>query len=239
MRRLIGQKKSIIPSCDVSDKKVLEKIIKDTCHLDGIGGYKIGFELSLTYGLKSVVETIRQHTNLPIIYDHQKGGTDIPKLGRNFAKACKFSGVDSVILFPFGGAETEELWIKSCQEEGLGVIVGAHMTQDKFLNSEGGFICDDAPFRIFEIAIENSIRDFVLPGNKPELVQQYRTVIESSTRDIVLYAPGFISQGGKISECGKVAGENWHAIVGSAIYRANDIKAAARLMTSSLSALES
>jgi len=34
------------------------------------------------------------------------------------------------------------------------VLVGGHMTQPEFLVSEGGFIADDAPERIFKIAIE-------------------------------------------------------------------------------------
>lgn len=53
----------------------------------------------------------------------------------------------------------------------------------------------------------------------------------------MLYAPGFIDQGGIITECGKVAGENWHAIVGSAIYKKetrDEMKKAAILATSQI-----
>ena len=45
--------------------------------------------------LKKVVDEIRKLTKLPIIYDHQKAGTDIPDTGDGFMKACKDSGVDA------------------------------------------------------------------------------------------------------------------------------------------------
>ena len=184
-------------------------------------------ELVIPFGLGRVTETIRKYSQLPIIYDHQKGGTDIPELGPKFAKAVKSSGVNAVILFPFGGAATEEKWIKSCQEEGLVVLVGGHMTQEKFLDNEGGFISYDAPERIYKLAAKNNTTDFVVPGNKTDFVLQYRQVLNEvlGEGNFILYAPGFISQGGDISETGKVAGANWHAIVGGAIYKKDGVEA--------------
>ena len=90
-------KRSIIPACDVPNLKLLDKLVKETCNVKGIGGYKIGFELVIPFGIKEVIKTIRKHTKLPIMYDHQKAGTDIPEMGDKFMKAIK--GVDSVILF--------------------------------------------------------------------------------------------------------------------------------------------
>jgi orotidine-5'-phosphate decarboxylase len=227
MKRLINLDKSIIPSCDVPDLEDLTKLVKNTCNVKGIGGYKVGLELVISYGLEKVVQTIKSHTSLPVIYDHQKGGTDIPNLGIKFAQACKRSGADAVILFPFGGKATEETWIKACNDNDLPVIVGAHMTQKQFLFSEKGFIADEAPQKIFEIALKNNVTDFVVPGNKADLVFKYKKQFDSSAKKYVLYAPGFISQGGKISECGHIAGNYWHAIVGSAIYNAEDMQKAA------------
>ena len=235
-RRLIETERSVIVAADVSDLEVLRELVRSTCDVKGIGGYKVGLELVIPNGLIAVVYAIREYTDLPIIYDHQKGGTDIPEIGEKFAKSVKLSGVDAVILFPFGGAATEEKWIKACQREGLVVLVGGHMTQEKFLASEGGFIADTAPEGIYSIAAKNGVRDFVVPGNKVEFVQKYRELLENSLGkgNFVLYAPGFIAQGGNISETGKVAGDNWHAIVGSAIYKAKDMKKAAESTTSQI-----
>jgi orotidine-5'-phosphate decarboxylase len=228
---LISRPRSIIPACDVSNKQEFEDLIKQTHDISGIGAYKIGLELTIQYGLKSLVDIIRRYTNAPVIYDHQKGGTDIPELGPKFSKVCRSAGVDAIILFPFGGLATERQWIKACQDEGLVVLVGAHMTQKNFLRSEGGFIADDSPQKMYEVAVESGVTDFVVPGNKPELVVKYKGLFESLGISPTLYAPGFVAQGGAITECGNVAGERWHAIVGSAIYAAKDIKEATKILT--------
>jgi orotidine-5'-phosphate decarboxylase len=212
----------------------LDALTEATRRVKGIGGYKIGAGLALKYGLSEIVSYIP--SGLSIIYDHQKGGTDIPGLGTDFAKVCSDAGVDAVILFPFAGAATEREWIKACQGEGLVVLVGGHMTQPEFLASEGGFIADDAPERIYQIAMECGVQDFVVPGNKVEFVEKYRRLFETELGEgnFTLYAPGFITQGGVITETGKVAGKNWHAIVGSAIYKAKDMTAAAKEITSQI-----
>ena len=235
MKKLISQPRTIIPACDVSTKEKFEELVRETSDVPGIGGYKVGLELTIPYGLKLLVDIARKYTNLPIIYDHQKGGNDIPELGIKFSKACKSAGVEAVILFPFAGSATEKEWIKACQDMGLVVMVGGHMTQKSFLSSESGFIADDAPQRIYKIAAESGVTDFVVPGNKPELVMKYKKQLEDLGVSPTLYAPGFVAQGGTITECGRVAGEMWHAIVGSAIYGAEDIKEAASILTRQLS----
>lgn len=220
MKKLIGRQKSVVVACDVPNLDHLTDLVLATRGTPGIGDYKVGLELVISFGLSEVSKRIRQLSELPIIYDHQKGGTDIPALGLKFARAVKSGGADAVILFPFGGAATEREWIKACQGEGLVVLVGGHMTQKEFLEGEGGFIADSSPEQIYTIAAKSSISDFVVPGNKPEFVLEYRQLLENllGKDNFSLYAPGFISQGGDITETGKVAGNNWHAIVGGAIY---------------------
>ena len=238
MEKLISEQKSIIPACDVATSAKLRNIIVATASVYGIGAYKVGLRLGLR-GLKRAVEIIRDYTPVPIIYDHQKGGTDIPDLGTDFAQDLKSFGVDAAILFPFGGAATERKWIKSCQDVGLIVLVGGHMTQPEFLESEGGFIADSAPERIYTIAVENGVTNFVVPGNKVEFVVKYRQLLEKllGKGNFTLYAPGFIKQGGNISETGEAAGENWHAIVGGALYNQKgviNIRNAAMELTSQI-----
>ena len=179
MKNLISEPRSIIPACDVPNVQEFEDLVKQTCHIPKIGAYKIGLELTIQYGLKSLVDIIGKYTNLPVIYDHQKGATDIPELGTKFARACQSARVKAVILFPFGGLATEEQWIRACQDAGLIVLVGGHMTQKNFLQSEGGFIADNGPQKIYEVAVESGVTDFVVPGNKPELVVKYKSLLES------------------------------------------------------------
>ena len=230
--RLIKIDRSVIPACDVDTLQKLKKIVKGTCSVEGIGAYKIGLEIVIPFGLKNVMEEIRNLTDLPIIYDYQKAGTDIPEIGERFAKACK--DADAVIIFPQAGPVTEEAWIKAALIEKLSVIVGGEMTHDGYLESKGGFIANSAPKRIYEIAAKLGVKDYVLPGNKPERIKDYRMFLEHLGIDPVFYSPGLVAQGGEITESAKAAGPYWHAIIGRALYNAKDINKAAKGFTKSL-----
>lgn len=227
---IIKYDRSVIPACDVSSLSELEKLVDATCDVKGIGAYKIGFGLALRYGLPKVCETIRARTKLPIIYDHQKAATDIPETGELFAKACKDGGVDAIILFPQAGPVTEKAWIEACKKTGLGVIVGGEMTHPQYKKSDGGWLDDEGIVQIYKIAKEAGIKDFVVPGNKPERIKFYRQLLG----DVVFYSPGLVAQGGEITESAKAAGNKWHAIVGRGIYGAKDMNAATKELTSKL-----
>ncbi len=219
---IIKLKRSVIPACDVSSLESLETLVRETFDVKGIGGYKIGFEIVIPFGMKSVIETVRKYTDLPIIYDHQKAGTDIPDMGKKFVKACE--RVDAVIIFPQAGPETERKWIEALKEKGIGVIVGGEMTHPGYLEKDGGFILDNAPKKIYEIAISFGIKDFVVPGNKPESIMEYRRFFEKRGIKPIFYYPGLITQGGDLTESAKAAGENWHAIIGRALYQSENIR---------------
>ena len=229
---IIKYDKSIIPACDVSTMEQLKRLVAETCSVDGIGGYKIGFELVIPFGMKAVVDEIRQLTDIPIIYDHQKAATDVPFTGEKFCKACK--GADALIFFPQAGPETQKAWILAAKESGFGVIVGGEMTHPAFLESDNGYLMDNTPERIYKLAAELGVIDFVVPGNKPEKIKNYKQLLESLGINPVFYSPGLISQGGDITESANAAGNNWHAIVGRALYNAENITESAKRLVASL-----
>lgn len=213
---LIELQKSIIPSCDVPNLKSLENLVSETCNIKGIGAYKIGFELVLTYGLRTVIDTIREYTDIKIIYDHQKGGIDIPKMGKRFARVCKTSGVDAVILFPFAGPTSETVWIKECQDKDLTVLVGGYMSHLNFIENDNGFICDRAPERIYKMAVKCGIKDFVVPFNIHAIISK---CVKMFKENYTLYSPGFDNDINNIMKYRKMVGDsNYHIIIGSAIY---------------------
>ena len=228
---LIKQKKSIIPSCDVGSLEKLSQLVKSTCKVNGIGAYKIGFELVIQFGMGKVIKVIRKHTKLPIIYDHQKAGTDIPDMGLKFMNACK--GADAVIIFPQAGPETETAWIKAAQQSNMQIIVGGEMTHKGYLKSDNGYLEDDAPKKIYEIAASLGVSDFVVPGNKVDKCVEYNKLIKTKIKNPVYYSPGLVTQGGNISDLAKKL-DSWHAIVGRAIYEAKDMKKAAEEMAKEL-----
>jgi len=223
MGKIIQSKKSIILAADVPNLGRLASLTEAMKGIQGIGGIKLGFTLAMQ-GLTTAVGVVRKNLGpaFPIIYDHQKAGNDIPDMGKQFAEVLSNAGVNAVILFPFTGPATQEAWTKACLDEDLQVLTGGMMTHPQFLVSEGGYIADESVERIYRLACKLGVRDFVVPGNKVSWVERIRQILveELGEGNFVLYAPGFITQKGNISECGQAAGNGeWHAIVGSAIYK--------------------
>ena len=233
-QKIIERDRSVIPACDVETMEQFETLVRETTGVEGIGAYKIGFELGLSYSLSRIVETARKYTQKPLIYDHQKAATDIPDTGKNFARTMKKSGIDTIILFPQAGPETERAWIYHALDHGLKVIVGGRMTHPAYAESEGGFITDQGTFEIYRIAARAGINHFVVPGNKPDVIKEVRALVEAEGVNPIFYAPGFVAQGGKIEEATNVTGNKWHAIVGRGIYEAKDMKQAALELTSQI-----
>lgn len=256
MRKIIQRDRSVIPACDVSTLDELRELVKQTADIEKIGGYKIGFMLESLFSLPKVVEVIKTLTDKPVIYDHQKGGTDIPDMGKKFGRISRLSGVDAVILFPQSGPITEYEWIKAIQERDLAIIVGGHMTHSRYLEADlsnnkknyskifkelgiehkiGGFIRTLAPGDIYEIAARMGVTDFAVPGNKPHMIIHYKNVIENSgISEPIFYSVGLVAQDGKISEAAEAAGERFHAIIGRGIYEAEDKRKAAEELISQL-----
>jgi orotidine-5'-phosphate decarboxylase len=140
-----------------------------------------------------------------------------------------------VIGFPHSGPATQEVWIKACKEVGLEVIVGGEMTNPKYKRSEGGYIADEALDEIYLFAAKLSVNNFVVPGNRVERIRHYKSLLQPLVKDnLTFFAPGFIAQGGVITDAAKVAGDFWHAIIGRAIYEAKDIRAATKIITNEL-----
>ncbi|OGQ22444.1 MAG: hypothetical protein A3I05_09980 [Deltaproteobacteria bacterium RIFCSPLOWO2_02_FULL_44_10] len=223
---ILEQNRSIIPACDVSVIQY-EALIKATHDLPGIGAYKIGFMLGLSIGLPKAVEIARRYTDKPLIYDHQKAGTDIPDTGISFAKTCKDAGIDAVIFFPQAGPETEKAWIEAAREQELGVIVGGVMTHKAYTLSDGGWIDDKAIDKIYLTAARCGVTDFVVPATKLEIVRHIRRIITDEGVDASFYAPGIGAQGGDYVQIAETAGSKFHAIIGRALYGAKNMRVAA------------
>jgi len=225
MGRIIERDRSIIPALDMSWYD-LGEVVAATARIDAIGAYKIGFFPVFTGGLTSTVMSVKDilrnkdDVEKPVIYDHQKAGTDIPATGKNFADAMAWAKVDAAILFPQAGPETEKAWIEALQERDIGVIVGGWMTHKAYLSTDGGYIDADRVLDIYLLAADLGVADFVVPGNQPDAIRQIKESLEGRNVEPTFYSPGLVAQGGDISESAKAAGDRWHAIVGRGIYNA-------------------
>jgi orotidine-5'-phosphate decarboxylase len=86
------------------------------------------------------------------------------------------------------------------------------------------------------MAAQAGVKDFVVPGTKLDFVEKYKKLLDELIGESTysLYSPGFVAQGGSIADMDKVAGNNWHAIVGRGIYAAEDMRTAAEELTRAL-----
>ena len=230
MALLFSEQRGIVVACDVFDLNSLKKLLSATASLPFICGYKVGMELALAHGLDEVLKTIRQVTTKPVIYDHQKFGTDIPDIcGGRVLDLISRTHVDAVIVFPLSGIETLRATVEGCYSRGIEPIVGGDMTHKGYLAAEGGYIEDDAPIRIYRDAAALSVRAFIVPGTRLASIRQYREIIEATVSSPSYLFPGIgKGQGGDIVEAlVSVAPHSGYAIVGRGIYAEPDPAAAA------------
>ena len=230
MSRLFHLKRGVIPACDVYDIKTFRKLVAATYDVEGIVGYKLGAILGLTYGLPQLVNIVREYTDLPVIYDHQKAGTDIPRMGEKFASICAEAGIKGVIIFPQAGPQTEAAFIDALFNANLTPLVGGEMTHPQYLANEGGFIRDNAPIEMYTLAAEKGVNHFVVPGNKPVVIMQYHKLLSGMVKEPEYCMPGIGKQGGDIKSAFEaLEGAPAYAIIGASIYEHEDMADAARL----------
>ncbi len=211
--------RKLIPALDTDNLQRIEELVRTVDASPLIYGYKIGFIAGLTHGLQTVVQTIRRHSQKPVIYDHQKAATDIPDMGSKFAALMKGSGLDEVILFPQAGPATLEAWVKALQEAEREVIVGGIMTHPKYRVSEGGYLDDGAVMDIYLRAYDLGVKRFVVPLTKPQAVREIFSALNRPD-DTIFYSPGFGKQGGDPAQFDFL--QRHYLIVGRALLNAPD-----------------
>ena len=211
--------RKMIPALDITDLEKIKELIRKIDDSDFIYGYKAGFSLGLTHGLPKVVDAIRSVSEKPIIYDHQKAATDIPDTGKLFNQIMKHSGINEVILFPQAGPVTLKAWVEAVLENDMKVIVGGIMTHPAFIESEGGFIKDEAVTEIYKLAYDSGARDFVVPLTKPDATRKlYDTAGLNETCNF--YSPGYGKQGGDPAQFNFI--KTHYLIVGRSLIGASD-----------------
>ncbi len=213
------RKVQVIPALDVTELDQAVQLVARVAASPHIYGYKLGFSLGLKYGLPRVVTALRELSDKPIIYDHQKAGTDIPDTGKLFAATLAEAGIGEGILFPQAGPHTLRAWATALKEAGLEVIVGGAMTHPGYLESEGGFIRDAAATEIYRLAHELGVRRFVMPLTKPELCKKLWDAAGLG-EDCTLYSPGYGAQKGQLGPFAWVP--THHIIVGRGLLHAED-----------------
>lgn len=223
MERLISRDRTIIPAADEAPLISLDKLLDITGNIPQIEAIKIGAALVESYGLLPVVDRIRtKQSNLNIIYDRQKAGSDPAHTVAAMMKNYRQAGIDCVIIFPFAGPHSLEAWVKESHDSGIIPMVGGEMSVPNYLEKDNGYISNKAPDRIYTQALQLGVQHLVVPGNKPERIRYYRRLTESITSDeIDFFSPGFGAQLGSIREASTISGR-FHPIVGRDIANAEN-----------------
>ncbi|MBI3515033.1 MAG: orotidine 5'-phosphate decarboxylase [Proteobacteria bacterium] len=219
----------ILPALDMDSLDDMRRIVELTGRVDGVVGFKVGLTATLRLGLEGAVKLLRPLTDLPLIYDHQKAGPDVPDMAAKFAATCRAAGVDGVILFPVAGPRAVREFVGNALKNQLVPLVGGDLPLPDYNVSGGGFIADDALDRIFALAIEIGAQHFIVPANKPEKVKHHADALKRKLERPSLFMPGIGALGGSISATfSQGAGCNLYAVIGRAIYGAPDPLEAAK-----------
>ncbi|GAB1813342.1 orotidine 5'-phosphate decarboxylase / HUMPS family protein [Mycobacterium sp. MUNTM1] len=219
----------VVPALDVDSVDALKHLVELTTDVDGIVAYKLGIAGALRLGLPGAVRAIREISDLPIIYDHQKAGPDIPDMARRFSAVCHEAGVNSLILFPLGGPGAVREFVCQARQVGLAPIVGGALPFPEYSASGGGYVADDALERILAAALGHGAIDFVLPAHDHALVGRHSRFLREHIDRPGLFLPGIGPLGGSIPEAFAAApGCRRYAVVGRAITAADDPREAAR-----------
>ena len=213
----------IIAALDTGDLEQAADLAGAIAEHPNCRALKVGFALGLSHGLPAVVARLaRAAPRLPLIYDHQKAGTDIPDTGALFARTLAHAGISEVILFPLAGPVTQQVWIEACLEQGLKVIVGAVMTHTAYIASEGGYLRDTAALEIYSAAYAAGVRAFVVPLTRPEHTRQL-IAAAGLDAECEYYSPGYGAQGGNPAAFDFI--RRHYLIIGRSLASASDPKA--------------
>ena len=219
----------VIPALDVETVDELQRLVEMTHDIEGIVGYKLGVVGALRLGLRGAAQAVRDLTDLPIIYDHQKAGPDIPDMAGKYISICRDAGVHGLILFPLAGKRSVHEFVGHAQREGLDPIVGGALPFAEYYVSGGGYVADDVLERIFALSVTLGVADFVIPANDPEAVGRHVETLKAGVDRPGVFLPGIGALGGSIEEAfAAAAGCRRYAVVGRGIYRSEDPRARAQ-----------
>jgi orotidine-5'-phosphate decarboxylase len=189
----------IVPALDVDTPEQLNLVVRETCKVRGVVGYKVGLTSVLRFGLTEAVRRLRGITDLPLLYDHQKAGPDMPDMAVRFAALCKEAGVDGLILFPVAGPTAVDRFVGESIKAGIIPIVGGEIPVPDYCVSGGGYMADDALNRILERAADDKADHFVLPAHDSAKVKGWCRWLAANVEDSTVFLTGFGPLGGSIN----------------------------------------
>ncbi|MGA7327702.1 MAG: hypothetical protein WBX25_25215, partial [Rhodomicrobium sp.] len=170
-------------------------------------------------GLSASVLRLRDMTNLPLLYDHQKAGPDMPDMATKFTALCKEAGVNGLILFPVAGPTAVDRFVGEAIKADLIPVVGGEIPVADYTIAGGGYMKADTLSLIMKRAAKQGANHFVLPARDNAKIAQWTQWIAENVRAPSVFLTGFGALGGSIKEAFAAASPcpNAFAIVGRLI----------------------
>ena len=219
---LVPNDHGIVVALDVPTPERVRDLVEATADVDGVVGYKLGPTMALTLGLAAALELIAARTDLPVIYDHQKAGLDIPANADGFATVLADHGVRAAIVFPLAGPTAAREYPAALRRQGVVPLVGGVLSVDDYVQSAGGWVADSALFDIAEAAASLGESHLIAP-----IGSAARGVVAAAGRHGIrpqLFVPGISGDGEQLASLAEVGAyvDGVYPIVGRAITRATD-----------------
>lgn len=224
----------IIPALDVPTTAAVRDIVAATSSVPGVVGYKLGLATVLDLGLAAAVDLVAGLTDLPIIYDHQKAGLDIPSNATNFAHSLAAAGVRAAVVFPVAGPRATVEYTSAIRTAGIVPLVGGLLPVPDYTKSSGGWVSDDVLEQIVRIALGNNETHLIVPaGDHVDPV--VRVAADFGVRP-TLFVPGISASGQELAVLSGVAGRvaGIYPIVGQEVVAADDPAGVAVRLVSAL-----
>jgi orotidine-5'-phosphate decarboxylase len=219
----------IVIALDADTVDESKRVVELTSGLDGVAGYKFGLTLVLRLGLAETVRQLRSATDLPLLYDHQKAGPDVPDMAAKFSTICHAAGVDGLILFPTAGPRAVDGFAGEAILRRMLPIVGGDLPLTDYNASGGGYVIDNALDLIFERALALGVDHFVVPGNTTTKLTHHAARLKARLEMPTFLVPGIGPLGGTFGSVVKAAqGARVFGVVGRAVYAARNPADAAR-----------
>lgn len=230
----------IVPALDIETQERFDAVVKATSGVEGVAGYKLGLTSVLRLGLKEAMRRLRDLTDLPILYDHQKAGPDMPDMAKKFTAMCAEAEVDGLILFPVAGPTAVDGFVGEARLAGIAPVVGGEIPVRDYGVSGGGYLVDDALDRILVRSVAAGADHFVLPAHDAAKVIRWSGWIAANVKDPLVFLTGFGALGGTIEGAFAAAGAcpRRFAIVGRLVTEAADPAAAAEKLYRQMRELE-
>jgi orotidine-5'-phosphate decarboxylase len=219
----------IVIALDTDTVDASLRVVEATADLPGVAGYKLGLTMVLRLGLAAATTQLRGATRLPIVYDHQKAGPDVPDMAVKFCATCREAGVDGLILFPTAGPRAVDGFVGESIRQRLLPIVGGDLPFEDYNAAGGGYVVDDALDRIFARALALGADHFVVPGHTSDKLRRHAAALAARIDRPTFLVPGIGPLGGTLPDAVKAApGCRVFGVVGRAVYAAPDPREAAQ-----------